>query len=1180
MNTLLRRLSQLNELQELRSHVLQGETPVLLTGLGSVHRAMTALTLALDLERPALFLCAEEKEAQRLCADIAALAETQPVVLPAREWQLRPQGSASRQWEHRRVQALLQIARGARLIIATGEAAAQRCIPRSVLENTTLSLEAGRQYDITELCRSLIRAGYVRCEQVEGEGQFSVRGGILDVFSPGEDAPIRCEFFDDEIDAMGIFDITTQRRTRNIERATLLPAGEVLPYHDASSAENAAAVLETAAKHLPKKEGADALRRQLLADADDLRHGLTPAGADRYMAAVYPEEETLFSYLPEDCLVCACESGRIAENLRAAHALFKEDITFAVESGAMAGVMSHLMFSETELAAAMGAFPVIQLESLPTSRNLLAPRVLLHPHARQLNTYGGSLDAAAADITHYLQMNYAVTVLCGGEVRCRNMERLLRERGLPAALDLTGETEPKVGQVSVCVGALSAGSEWPALKLAVLTEGQLTRSVSGKSRAPRRAHDSSRKKLQSYTDLTPGDLVVHTHHGIGRFVEMLRLPVDGVEKDYIKIAYAGSDCLYVPCTALDLVSKYIGAASEDPDKPARLNKLGGSEWAKTTYRAKTAARDLAEGLIKLYAQRQRQAGFAFSPDSPWQQEFEDAFAYTETDDQLRAIAEIKRDMEKPVPMDRLLCGDVGYGKTEVALRAVMKCIMDGKQAAILVPTTVLAQQHYATAMSRFHGFPVNIEVLSRFRSPKQAKEILERTAQGRVDLLIGTHKLLQKNVTFKDLGLLVIDEEQRFGVAAKENLRQKTAQVDTLTLSATPIPRTLNMALSGIRDMSSIEEPPQDRQVVQTYVLEHDWGMVAEAIHRELNRGGQVYFLHNRVENIDATAERLRILLGEDTVIAVGHGKMPQEQLSSVMQRMADGEIQVLVCTTIIETGIDIPNVNTLIIEDADRMGLAQLHQIRGRIGRSARRAYAYLTYRPGKILTEVAAKRLTAIREYVEFGSGFKIAMRDLEIRGAGNLLGPEQSGYMMSVGYDMYLKLLNDAVLEQQGKASEIRPDCTADLTISANIPENYVPSAEQRMDLYRRIAAIEVQADADDLTDELLDRYGDVPRSVMALTEVALLRRAAAGLGIRDITQHREQITFSLCEAPDVTALARVCALPSYRQRLRLRADSEPKLTLYLQSGEDALRASRALVGELQLYQLQNITDKTPE
>ena len=776
--------------------------------------------------------------------------------------------------------------------------------------------------------------------------------------------------------------------------------------------------LETLAGRMKDKPVA----RQLRSDADLLRQGIVPNGSDRFLAAVYPEMVTAMDYLPKECLVCVSESGRTAEALKGWLSQMKADVTSAMESGILCGPMAEAALPETDFARQLERFPVCQLESLPTSRYLLAPKALLQIDARQLSGYGGSLETAVTDLTHYLTSGCRVMVLCGGQVRARNLQELLEARRIPAALDLEGEHSPVRNVVLITLGTLSAGCEYPALQLAVLTEGQLTTPLAGKAKKARPKRDSNQQKLQSYADLTPGDLVVHQHHGIGRFVGMIRMPTDGVEKDYIKIAYAGSDCLYVPATALDLVSKYIGAG-EDTEH-TRLNKLGGTEWAKTTHRAKAAAKDLAEGLIKLYAQRQREAGHAFSPDSPWQQEFEDAFDYTETDDQLQAIREIKADMEKPVPMDRLLCGDVGYGKTEVALRAVMKCILDGKQAAILVPTTVLAQQHYATAMNRFRSFPVTVEVLSRFRTPKQTKEILERAAQGKIDLLIGTHRLLAKNLVFKDLGLLVIDEEQRFGVTHKEKLRERVRQVDTLTLSATPIPRTLNMALSGIRDMSTIEEPPRDRQPVQTYVMEHEWPAVAEAIRRELNRGGQVYYLHNRVENIESTTGRLRQWLGEDVRLAMAHGKMSEQELSRVMQQMADGEVQVLVCTTIIETGIDIPNVNTLIIEDADRLGLAQLHQIRGRIGRSSRRAYAYLTYRPGKVLTEVASKRLSAIREYVDFGAGFRIAMRDLEIRGAGNLLGPEQSGYMMSVGYDMYLKLLNDAVLEQQGKGREIRP------------------------------------------------------------------------------------------------------------------------------------------------------------
>ena len=804
------------------------------------------------------------------------------------------------------------------------------------------------------------------------------------------------------------------------------------------------------------------------------------------------------------------------------------------------------------------------MDALPTSRLPLKPRSLLHIDARQLSSYGGSLETAAADMEHYRKSGSGVLVLCGGETRAKNLLRILEERGIPAVLDLPGRAMPAPGEVRLTLGALSAGSEWPSLNLAILTEGQLL-SVQRK-RPARTPKESNRQKLQSYTDLKPGDLVVHVHHGIGRFAGIHRLPTDGVEKDYIKLDYAAGDCLYVPVTQLDMVSKYIGGG-EDAQERTRLNKLGGTEWTKQKSRAKAAVKDLAKGLIQLYAQRSRQPGFAFSPDSAWQQEFEDAFPYPETEDQLRAIREIKTDMEKPRPMDRLLCGDVGYGKTEVALRAVMKCILDGKQAAILVPTTVLAQQHYATAQSRFRSFPVTIEVLSRFTTPKEQKRILSNLAEGRVDLIIGTHKLIQKSVKFHDLGLLVIDEEQRFGVSHKEKLREMARQVDTLTLSATPIPRTLNMSLSGLRDMSTLEEPPRDRQAVQTYVLEEDWGVLADACRRELDRGGQVYFLHNRVESIDRVASRLQKLLGPETRIAIGHGQMGEQELSSVMRQMVEGEADILVCTTIIETGIDIPNVNTLIVEDADRMGLAQLHQLRGRIGRSARRAYAYLTYRPGKILQEAAAKRLAAIREYVEFGSGFRIAMRDLEIRGAGNLLGPQQSGTMMSVGYDLYLKLLEEAVLEEKGETRETARECAADLTVNANIPETYVPSAQQRMDLYRRIASIRTNDDASDVLDELIDRYGEPPKPVLALLDVALLRSAAVKAGVGDISQRGDKLKLRL-DVFHPAALSAVCAMPKYRRSLLLSGTDTPTLTLTLPKGADVLETALTLVEDLQL------------
>ena len=1111
MELLLKKLLEIPEAASLAEAVEKGGCPAAVTGLSSVHKAQIAAALAHGTNRSLVMVCADEAEAGRLAGDLETLLGVPALRLYARELFVRAGAVASRQWEMARIGALYEMAQGqGRLLVCTAEGLLQKTAPAQRLLDSAITLEVGGRWDLSDLTLRLASAGYSRCDQVEGVGQFALRGGILDVFSPLMEEPVRCEFFDDEIDSLGSFDTTTQRRTANLPSALLLPAAEQLPDTEMVSA---------------------------------------------------------FGCLPADALICLCETGRITERVKGVLFQAKEDTESLLAAGEPNGDLVSLLLSQSEWLSELERFPVCMMEALPTSRYPLSPRTLLTINAKQLSAYGGSMDAAAGDLEHYRSVGFGALLLCGNAPRARNLQRMLQERDLPAALDFEGEALPAPGEIRLTVGALSAGAEYPQLNLAILTEGQLTAASSGKAPAKRSVKKDNRQKLLSYTDLTPGDLVVHAHHGIGRFEGMRKMPVDGVEKDYIKIAYAGGDSLYVPATQLDLVSKYIGGGGQDESRPMKLNKLGGTDWTKQKAKAKAAAKDLAKGLIALYAERQRRPGFAFSPDSPWQREFEEAFDYAETDDQLRCIEEIKRDMERPVPMDRLLCGDVGYGKTEVALRAVMKCVLDGKQAAILVPTTVLAQQHFNTAVNRFRSFPVEIRVLSRFQTPGQARQILSDLRTGRADLLIGTHKLLQKDIQFKDLGLLIVDEEQRFGVSHKEKLKEMSRQVDVLTLSATPIPRTLNMALSGIRDMSTLEEPPHNRQPVQTYVVEHDWGMIADAMRREIDRGGQVYYLHNRVETIDLTASRIRKLLGEDVKVVVGHGKMTEQQLSSVMEQMVEGEAQVLVCTTIIETGIDIANVNTLIIEDADKMGLSQLHQLRGRIGRSARRAYAYMTYRPGKILTEIASKRLTAIKEYVEFGSGFKIAMRDLEIRGAGNLLGPEQSGYMMSVGYDMYLQLLEDAVLEEQGGKRPVVTECAADLTVSANIPDRYVPSAEQRMDLYRRIAAIRSQEDAADLIDEMIDRYGDPPKSVHTLLDVALLRAAAAKAGISDIAQRGDKLRFLIADFA-VEAIAKVCAMPKYRQRLNLAAGEKPALTLTLRPKEPVLETALTLVEDLSL------------
>ncbi|BDF69132.1 transcription-repair-coupling factor [Oscillospiraceae bacterium] len=1152
-------LSSVPEFNSLLAAIDSGACPLAFSGLSAVHRAHFAAGVRAAAGRSVVVICADEAEAERMARDLAACCGERVYSLSAREFTFHNAAVVSRQWEHRRLSVLRALAAGeAGVLVCTVESLLQRTMPKTLLTQAAQCIRLGEEYNLNELAETLTAAGYARCEQVEGVGQFALRGGILDFFSPAQAGPVRVEFFGDEVDSMGLFDVNTQRRTENLKEAEILPAAEVLPQFAPGGYGGLLEAMDGLISRTRKRRGDNAdLLAHLEEDRERLAAQTSFPALDRYLALVYPHMATAADYLPEDAVVFFSESPRVAE--RAGHYTWalNEDGQALMENGTLAGELAVFARTFEELCAVLDEYPVCYLDSFASAQYPRRPRTLLNILAKQLPSYGASLETAVSDLAHYVGDGFATIVLVSSEQRALNLQALLREQNLKTAVDFQLHDLPQHGKAVIAVGGLSAGMEYPRGQWAVLTEGQALPGKKGK----RTKAVTNREKLGSYADLSPGDLVVHEHHGIGRFVEMTKMTVDGVEKDYVKLAYAGADVLYVPATQLDLVNKYIGGG-EDAQETKKLSKLGGADWEKAKTRAKRAVADLAKGLIQLYAQRQRQPGFAFSPDSPWMKEFEDEFEYAETDDQLRCIAEIKADMETARPMDRLLCGDVGYGKTEVAFRAIMKCVLDGKQAAILVPTTVLARQHFLTAKQRFAKYPVEIDVVSRFRTPAQMKETLRRLHDGGIDLLIGTHRLFQKDVQFKDLGLLVVDEEQRFGVAHKEKLKELSKQVDVLTLSATPIPRTLNMALSGIRDMSTLEEPPMDRQPVQTYVLEHDWGVLCDALRRELERGGQAYYLHNRVETITRTAARIKEMLGEDVEVAVAHGKMTQEELNDVMTRMSEGEVDVLVCTTIIETGIDISNVNTLIIEDADKMGLAQLHQIRGRVGRSNRRAYAYLTYRRGKVLTEVAAKRLGAIREFAEFGSGFKIAMRDLEIRGAGNVLGPEQSGFMLSVGYDMYLKLLEEAVLEERGEKPQKLPECAADLSVAASIPDRYVPSPEQRMDLYRRIAAIRSEEEADDLTDELIDRYGDPPRTVNNLIAVALLRADAARNGISEISQKGGSLNCYL-DGFDLQRVSALCGMPKYRGRLLFSAGERPYLALRLKKGEDALKFGRKLV-----------------
>ena len=1133
------------------------------TGIGQINRSHMIAGLCTEQKRPLVIVCQDDMAAKRMQEELKSFLGALAPILPSRDLTLYDAAVVSRSWEQKRLRQLFDLACGRTPVqIMSWEALSQRTMPKSVLLNAAFRLETGKEYPIDWLLERLTNSGYSRCGMVEGPGQFAVRGGIVDIFSPAADRPVRAEFFGDELDTMGYFDPDSQRRTENIDELTVLPVGETQPRLHPEGMEGLCADLNRMiARQKRRKNVNEALIATLTKDLEKYENGLQNPASDRYMALIYPEMTTAMDYVPSDALLILCDQGNLRRAARNRCDEMGMQLDSLLQGGLLAGELCDYVCQWEDFCEKLQSHTAVYFDAFGGTsypeENL--PKILLPMTAKQLPSYGGSMDTAASDLSHYQKMEFSSLVLCGTRRRAELLQEMLSAKGLSSFICIPLTTLPKPGQILLTEGTLPYGMEYPNSKIAVLTEGQLITKTAPKRKPVKKSGSTNRQKLNSFTDLTPGDLVVHENYGIGRFVAMEQIKVDGAVKDYIKIAYQGSDTLFIPATQLDLVGKYIGGGSEDGN--VKLNKIGSDAWQKTKAKARKAAKDMAGELIKLYAARKRQSGFAFAADSPWQKEFEDNFPYPETDDQLRCIADIKHDMESPTPMDRLLCGDVGFGKTEVALRAVMKAIMDGKQVAILVPTTVLAQQHYQTAVSRFRGFPVNIDVLSRFRTAAQQRQTIANLRAGSVDLIIGTHKLLQKNVEYKDLGLLIIDEEQRFGVTHKERLKEISKGVDVLTLSATPIPRTLNMALSGIRDMSTIEEPPADRYPVQTFVMEHNNAIIDDAIRREIERGGQVYYLHNRVETIDQVASALvRRIPGLN--VAVAHGQMGEEALGDVMHAMADGDIQVLVCTTIIETGLDIPNANTLIIENADRFGLSQLHQLRGRVGRSTRHAYAYFTYRPDKNLTEIAEKRLSAIRDFAEFGSGFKIAMRDLEIRGAGNLLGAEQSGHMMSVGYDMYLKLLDEAVLEEKGEAPK-NPDCTADLNVTANVDKTYVARGEERMDLYRRMAAIRSDEDAEDLLDEIVDRYGEPPRGVLNLIDIALLRAKARKVGIKDIKQKGSDVFFTLVNL-NFDAVGTLCADADYKNRVVFVASAkEPTLRLKLASGVDSLKQSKVFI-----------------
>ncbi len=979
-------------------------------------------------------------------------------------------------------------------VITTMDAFLDGLAQPSELKRQRITLESGDTVDLTELESRLTGMGYERADQIEGPGQFAVRGGIMDVFPLTEELPVRIELWGDEIDSLRSFDAESQRSIENLNQVTIYPASE-----------NWSEGMETV---------------------------------------------SFLSYFPkEKSLLLLDEPLRLQEMAETVEQEYFHSRENRLESGIEGEETSLTVYETKDIIARMNGYHGIALTTLETKCGLFKVRSVYSIQTKGVNPYNNSFELLTRDLKRLKRNGYRAVLLSGSRTRAKRLAEDLRDYDLSSFYSDDMEREVKPGEIMVAYGSVAEGYEYPMLKFVVISESD----IFGRKKKKKRRRRYEGQKIQDFAELKPGDYVVHENHGIGIYEGIEKIEVEKIVKDYMKISYADGGVLYIPVAQMDLIQKYAGADARKP----KLNKLGTVQWTKTKTQVKKAVREIAEDLVELYAARQQAEGFVYGPDTVWQKEFEEMFPFEETEDQLQAIEDTKHDMESTKIMDRLVCGDVGYGKTEVAIRAAFKAVQEGKQVVYLVPTTILAQQHYNTFVQRLKDFPVRIDLLCRFRSSYQQKKTVEDLKKGLVDIVIGTHRVLSKDVGYKDLGLLIIDEEQRFGVTHKEKIKKLKENVDVLTLTATPIPRTLHMSLIGIRDMSVLEEAPQDRMPIQTYVMEYNDEMVREAIERELSRGGQVYYVYNRVNDIADVAGRLQRLLPEAN-ISFAHGQMRERQLEDIMYDFINGDIDVLVSTTIIETGLDIPNANTMIIQDADRFGLSQLYQLRGRVGRSSRMAYAFLLYRRDKLLKEVAEKRLAAIREFTDLGSGIKIAMRDLEIRGAGNLLGEAQSGHMEAVGYDLYCKMLNEAVRQLKGGSEEESFTTAIDLDIDAYIPDSYIKNEYQKLDIYRRIAAIENEEELDDMTEELIDRFGDIPKKVQQLLNIAALKSLAHMAYVTAVEQKGADIRFTMYERAKIDPRKIPALLETYRKNLIFRTE-EPPYFLYQKKGKSGKEGS---------------------
>ena len=1145
--TFNRPLTELAEYQEFKEDLIKGRGPLQMNGCTGSQKMHFAASLK-DCAAWTLIVAQDEQKVKEMAEDYRTF-DRNVLIYPARDLLFYNSDIHGNLITRRRIDVMRHLAEDAGgVVITTVDALMESLLPQEHLLQHTLTIKNGEELDLRETARVLTRLGYEKTAQVDGSGQFSVRGGILDIFPLTEELPIRVELWGDEVDSIRSFDPESQRSVETLEEALVWPATEMVLGEEEITAGVKKITKEQkkqvkALRDAMKTEEAWRLETSVGEVVDSLQDGMCVHGLESFIRYFSGETVSFLDYFPKnDVQIILDEPQHLKEKAEAVEQEFSESMKGRLENGAILPGQAEFLCPAKETMAMLQRERSILLMSLDQRVPGLAPKKKYSISVRNIGSYQNNFDMLISDLKRWKKEKYRVLLLAGSSARASRLAADLREYELSAFCPDERKKEAAPGEILVTSGGLHRGFEYPMVRFVMIAESDMFGKAERKKK--RRAKAFEGKGIRSFSELSVGDYVVHESHGLGVYKGIEKMMTEEGQKDYLRIEYRDDGVLYIPATRLERIQKY---ASGNAEKVPKLSKLGGTEWKKTKTRVRGEVQEIAKDLVRLYAKRQRAAGFAYGPDTAWQKEFEEAFPFEETEDQLKTIEDVKADMEQGRIMDRLVCGDVGYGKTEIALRAAFKAVQESRQVIYLVPTTILAQQHYNTFVQRMANFPVRIGLLCRFRSPAEQRKTLQDFSKGLVDIIIGTHRVLSKDIKPKALGLLIIDEEQRFGVKHKEKLKELKRDVNVLTLTATPIPRTLHMSLAGIRELSILKEPPMDRHPIQTYVMEYSEETVREAIRRELSRGGQVYFVYNRVNGIAEVAAQISRLL-PDAEVAYAHGQMNERELEQIMLDFMNGDIDVLVSTTIIETGLDIPNVNTIIIQDADRLGLSQLYQLRGRVGRSSRTAYAFLLYRRGRLLTEEAEKRLKAIREFTELGSGIRIAMRDLEIRGAGNVLGAEQHGHMQAVGYDMYCKLLNQAVRLLTGKEEpEEQFQTTVEADADAYIPDTYIKYEDQKLDIYKRIALVETDEDDLSMQDELMDRFGEIPRPVRNLLLAARIRSAAHRVFVTEVKITRQEAQLLMIAEAQLNVDAIPDLVKQYRGKLSVRPGEQVRFIL---------------------------------